>query len=247
MKKIESVNNQYIKDLYKLHEKKYRDISKKFLVEGEHLVIEAYKTGYLDTILISDSKYSFPGVECIYVTEEIIKKLAHTKTPQKIIGVCKYLNFKTSKTESKFLLLDDIQDPGNLGTLVRSSLGFNIDRIYLSKESVDIYNDKFLRSSGGAVFHTPIEVVDLYEKIIDLKNRGIEIFVTAVDGGVLLEDIKTNDNYAIILGNEGSGVKSELFALTTKNIYIKTNPKLESLNVAIAGSIILYYLNSKKS
>ena len=245
MKRIESVNNQYIKDLYKLHEKKYRDLEKKFLVEGVHLVSEAYKTKNLEAVLFCDEKYKLEGVENILVNDIIIQKLAFTKTPQKLIGVCKQINIKNA-SPSKFLLLDDIQDPGNLGTLTRSSLGFNIDRIYLSKGSVDIYNDKFIRASSGAIFHIDIEIVDLKEKILELKEQGIDIFGTSVENGVLLENIKSN-KYAIILGNEGSGVKKEILDLTTKNIFIKTNPLLESLNVSVAGSIILYYLNSIKS
>jgi len=246
MKRIESLSNQYIKDLYKLHDKRQRDIEKKFLVEGENLITEANKTGNLDTVLFSDEKYRIEGIKNIYVSDKIIQKLAFTKTPQKVIGVCKYLSIKNI-SGSRFLLLDDIQDPGNLGTLVRSSLGFNIDKIYLSKDSVDLYNDKFIRSSGGAIFHIDIEVVNIKEKIISLKEQGIVVYGTSVEKGVLLEDINQTNKYAIVLGNEGSGLKKEILDLTAKNIFIKINPALESLNVAIAGSIILYYLNSKKS
>lgn len=246
MKKIESVNNQYIKDLFKLHEKKYRDIENKFLIEGKNLVLEAYKTSNLEVVLTTDESFQLEGIECIFVSENIIQKLAHTKSPQNIIGVCKYLKAKLS-CATKYLLLDEIQDPGNLGTLVRSSLGFNIDKIYISNSTVDIYNDKFVRSSGGAIFHIDIEVVELKEKILELIENGVEVFGTSLDEANTLENTLVPSKYAILLGNEGSGVKKELLEITSKNIYIQTNPLLESLNVAIAGSIILYYFDKKKS
>lgn len=246
MKKIESVNNQYIKDLYKLHDKKYREIDKKFLIEGKKLIQEAYVTNNLQTILTTDTEFELDGIETVLVTDAIIQKLAYTKSPQKYIGVCKYIDPKES-TPSKILILDDIQDPGNLGTLVRSCLGFNIDKIYLSSSSVDLYNDKFIRSSGGAIFHVDIEVANLYDKIVELKGNNISVFGTSLINGVDLTKITVPEKYAIILGNEGNGVKRELLEITSKNIFINTNPLLESLNVAVAGSIILHYFNTKKS
>lgn len=246
MIKLESINNPYIKTLYSLHEKKYRDIEKRFLVEGEHLVTEAYKTNNLEVVLYSDEKYKLSGVENICVSQNIIQKLAFTKSPQNVIGVCKYLDAKKSNA-NKYLLLDDVQDPGNLGTLIRSSLGFNIDKVYLSKGSVDLYNDKFIRASQGAIFHVDIEIVELKETIENLIRQGINVYGTSLDGGVCLEEIKVPSKYAIILGNEGSGIKKDILSITTKNIYIQTNPLLESLNVSIAGSIILYYFDKQKS
>lgn len=246
MRKIDSINNQYIKDLYKLHEKKYRDVARKFLIEGENLIKEAYKTNNLEVLLTSDSNYKLDGIDNVLVSDAIIEKLAFTKTPQKYIGVCKYLNSKNTKA-SKYLLLDGIQDPGNLGTLIRSCLGFNIGKVYLSNDSVDIYNDKFIRASGGAIFHVDMEISDLEEVISDLKGKNIDVYGTSVVNGVALENIAIKEKYAIILGNEGSGVRKKILEMTTKNIYIKTNPLLESLNVAIAGSIILHYFDLKKS
>lgn len=246
MEQLTSVNNQYIKYLYKLHEKKYRDQEKKFLVEGEHLVMEAYKTNNLEAVIFSNPKYELDGVNSIFVSDNIIDKLAFTKTPQKIIGLCKYIEPKTIEGK-RFLLLDSIQDPGNLGTLVRTSLGFNIDKIYISENSVDKYNDKFIRSSQGAIFHVDIEVLNLKDLVIKLKNRGIKVYGTALENGIELDEIDVEDKYAIILGNEGSGISKDILDLTTKNIYIKTNPLLESLNVAIAGGIILHHFDRKKS
>ena len=149
MKKITSLTNEYVKELVKLHDKKYRDDKRKFIIEGYNLISEAKEA--LETVLIVDEKDMVTGIENILVTEEIINKIAFTKTPQKIIGICNYLeDFKL--TGERFLLLDQLQDPGNVGTLVRSALGFAIDLVIFSKGSVDIYNDKFIRATQGALF-----------------------------------------------------------------------------------------------
>lgn len=244
MELIKSVNNPLIKRLTKLKEKKYRDQEQLFLIEGEHLVYEANNKSLLEMVITSNETKQIANVRTILVTEEIIKKLSHTKTPQQIIGVVKYLKV-VNNTPKKFLILDNIQDPGNLGTLIRSCLAFNIDKIFLSKNTVDIYNDKVLRSTQGAIFNIDIEYVDLIGEIKSLKEKNIPIFGTVVEAGINLEQIEPLEKYALILGNEANGISAEVLELTTKNITIKTNEKLESLNVAIAGSIILYNLNKK--
>ena len=245
MNQLTSVNNPYIKSLAKLHNSKTRKEEKKFLVEGEHLVSEAYKTNHLEAIIYSDLKYKIDGVKNIYVTENIIKKLSLTKTPQQVMGVCSFISEKVINPR-RFLLIDNIQDPGNLGTLLRSCLGFNIDFIYLNNETVDIYNDKVIRASQGAIFHLDFTYANLEEVIPMLKSHGVSVYGTDVTSGVDLEDIEVPSKYAIILGNEGSGVNPKILNKTNKNIYIKTNPQLESLNVGVAGSIILYHFDKKR-
>jgi len=244
MEQLTSVNNPYIKSLVKLHDAKTRKEEKKFLVEGEHLVSEAYKSKYLDAIIYSDVKYQLDGVKNVYVNDAIIQKLSQTKTPQKVIGLCRFIENKSLKPK-RFLLLDNIQDPGNLGTLLRSALGFNIDKIYLGNGTVDIYNEKVVRASQGAIFHLDFEYDNLINVIKKLTSEGVTVYGTAVTNGIELDNIKIPEKFAIILGNEGSGINKEILKLTKQNIYIKTNPKLESLNVAIAGSIILYHFSKK--
>lgn len=245
MEQLTSINNPYIKYLSKLHNAKSRKEERKFLVEGEHLVSEAYKTKNLEAIIYSDSKFKLDGVKNIYVSDNIIEKLSLTKTPQKVIGLCKFLENKIENPKS-FLLLDNIQDPGNLGTLLRSSLGFNIDKIYLSKGTVDIYNDKVVRSSQGAIFYLDFEYQDLELVIEKLKSESVEVFGTDVSNGLTLDKVSVPNKYAIILGNEGSGISKNILSMVKQNIYIKTNLKLESLNVAIAGSIILHHFASNQ-
>lgn len=245
MKIIESINNPYIKGLIKLHEKKYRDEVQKFLIEGYHLVEEAKKTNLLLQVLIINEEDYQEGVENIFVNEAIINKLSFTKSPQKIIGVCRYFD-EYPLSGQRFVLLDDLQDPGNLGTIVRSSLGFNVDMVVLGLNSVDIYNDKFVRSTQGGIFNIKIIKRDLLEVINLLKQKGIKIIGTEITKGIELNILPKYQEFALVLGNEGNGISSKVLKATDVNVYIKTNERLESLNVAVAGGIILHHLNSEK-
>ena len=181
LKKIDSLNNNYIKELLKLKLKKYRDAEKKFLVEGYHLVEEAKDN--LVEVLIVDEKDIVEGVSNILVTKEIIKKLSFSETPQMIIGVCKYLSYNENENFNKVLLLDGLQDPGNIGTLIRSALGFGIDLVVLSNDSVDLYNDKLIRSSQGALFKVKTVQKDIKEMISLLKKHNIKVFGTSLKNG----------------------------------------------------------------
>lgn len=244
MKEITSINNDYIKYLLKLKEKKYRHLEKKFIIEGYHLVNEAYQAKMLKEVLVIDDDEKFEGVSVIKVTDQIIKKLSSTITPQNIIGICDISNEKEIKGK-KILLLDNINDPGNLGTLIRSSLGFGIDTIVLSEDCVDLYNEKVIRATQGAIFKINIIINDLKETIAYLQKHDIKVFGTSLESSKFLQEYKINNNYAILLGNEANGVKKELLQLTNDNIKIEIDNKLESLNVAVAGSIIMYYFNNQ--
>lgn len=242
MKKIESINNEHIKALYKLKTKKNRDESQMFLVDGYHLVKEAQQ--YLKEVLIVDEKDAISGVENILVTMEIIKKLSSTETPQPIIGVCHYFK-EEIEAVNRVLLLDNLQDPGNVGTLIRSALGFNMDLIVLSNDSVDIYNDKVIRASQGAIFKIKIIRKDICEMIEILKDKGIKVWGTSLKNGKALNDFEKVNKYALVLGNEGNGVKEAILNKCDKCIFVEMEKKLESLNVGIAGSIIMHYFYSK--
>jgi TrmH family RNA methyltransferase len=241
MKEITSINNDYIKYLLKLKEKKYRHLEKKFIIEGYHLVNEAYQAKMLKEVLVIDDDEKFEGVSVIKVTDQIIKKLSSTITPQNIIGICDISNEKEIKGK-KILLLDNINDPGNLGTLIRSSLGFGIDTIVLSEDCVDLYNEKVVRATQGAIFKINIIINDLKETIAYLQKHDIKVLGTSLESSKFLQEYKVNNNYAILLGNEANGVKKELLQLTNDNTKIEIANKLESLNVAVAFSIVLYNL-----
>lgn len=233
-----SIDNKKIKEIKKLNNKKYRDKGSKFLVEGEHLVLEAYKTGYLEELIL-EKDVLFPlDVETSYVTDNIIKYISELDTPQKIIGICK----KIQKEEygDRILVLDDIQDPGNLGTIIRSCVAFNIDTIILSENCVDLYNSKVIRASQGLLFHINIVRKDLLLELPKLKDEGYLIYGTRVTHGKDLKLLEKKSKFVIIMGNEGNGVCDEVCELCDEFIYIGMNEKCESLNVGVATSVILY-------
>lgn len=241
MEVITSLENKKIKNLAKLLNKKYRDQENMFLVEGEHLVIEANNAGCLmEVIKCEDYELDF-DVSTTIVTYDVIKKLSNTLNPQKVIGVCKKL--EETDIGNKVLILEDIQDPGNLGTIIRSSVAFGIDTIILSNNTVDMYNDKVLRSSEGMLFHINIIRDDINNVIDKLHKDGYQIYGTKVDGGTELKNVSFSEKCAIIMGNEGAGVSSSILDKCDKYIYIPMDNNCESLNVGVATSVILYEMS----
>ena len=149
-----SIDNKKIKQLKKLHLKKYRDKEKMFLVEGEHLIKEAYKSGYLKELFLEESCEYKINIPINYVSKNVMKYLSTLDTPSNMIGVCEKKESKICG--DKILILDNIQDPGNLGTIIRSAVAFNFDTIILSNNSVDLYNPKVIRASQGMIFKIDI-------------------------------------------------------------------------------------------
>jgi len=240
---IESLNNDKVKYWTKLNEKKYQKEEGLFIIEGEHLIIEAEKSGNLvEIILVENEEYDYPNKT--YVKENVMKKITSLKTPPKIIGVAKKIEEKPIK--GNVLILDNISDPGNMGTIIRSSAAFNIDTIIVSRECVNIYNPKVLRATEGLIFHLNIIEKDLKDAIKLLQNDGYVVYGTDVKRGSLIEQIKFPSKTAIVMGNEGQGVKEEIKELCDEYLYIQMNEKCESLNVGVASSIILYELSKQK-
>lgn len=243
MKEIKSINNDFIKQLCKLKDKKERYKNNEFLIEGYHLVEEAKKANILKYILTTKTDDIY-DVKSYLVTDEIIKKLSSTINPQGIIGVCQ-INNKNELIGDKYLLLDNVNDPGNVGTLIRSSLGLGIDTIILSNASVDIYNEKVVRATQGALFNMNVIYRELDQAILELKEKNVTIIGTALQSSIGLQELKHYDKYAIVLGNEANGISKEILDLADVNVRIEMQEKLESLNVTVAGSIVMYYLFTK--
>lgn len=242
---ITSLENEKIKNLVKLKDRKYRKKENKFLIETEHLVNEALKENIVEELIINkDEQVNInTNVPTIYVSKEIINRLSEMESPSNIMAVCKIPNKTLIGT--RILMLDEIQDPGNLGTIIRSAKAFNIDTIILSPNTVDMYNSKVIRSTQGMLFHTNIIVEELDKMIDILKEKGIKIYGTKVDNG---RDVCTLNNeekssFCLIMGNEGNGVSKEILEKCDDFIYISMNKDVESLNVGVATSILLYELN----
>jgi len=236
-----SVDNKHIKDLKKLNTKKYRDKTSSFLIEGEHLVLEAYKTGHLKELILDNDRVMPLNVETSYVTNNVFNYISTLETPPDIMGVCSKLEKK--EIGNKILILDNIQDPGNLGTIIRSAVAFNIDTIILGKDCVDLYNPKVIRSTQGLIFHINIIVEDLLTFIPELKKQKYKIYGTKVTHGKEVKSVEKNEKICIIMGNEGNGVKEDILSLCDEYMYIKMSSLCESLNVGVATSIILYELD----
>ena len=235
-----SIENKKIKDIKKLNQKKYQIDN--FIVEGEHLVNEAYKKGLLKTLIVEETSDFSLDVETLYVTENVLKYISELDNPQKIMGICKKI-IPNENLGNKILILDKVQDPGNLGTIIRSAVAFNVDTIILSEDTVSIYNSKVIRASQGMLFHINIKIGNLKEEIDNLKRQNYKIYSTDVNNGKSLKSLEKIDKFAIIMGNEGNGVSDEINKLSDEYIYINMNENCESLNVAIAASIILYELD----
>ncbi|XMB87024.1 RNA methyltransferase [Mycoplasmatota bacterium WC44] len=231
---IQSMSNNKVKELNKLNKKKHRLEEGKFLVEGYHLVEEAKKAGYLLEVL-STEDYDFENVTL--VDRLIIEKLSKSKSPQDVIGVCKMID-KNIQSD-KILILDDISDPGNFGTLLRSAVGFGFEKIIVSKDTCDEYNDKVIRSSQGAIFHVDIVRGDLVSEIKALSEY--KIIGTDLKGKTNYED--TVEKIALVLGNESRGMSEEVKEYCDEMLLIEIN-KIESLNVAIAGSILMHMIKN---
>ena len=230
---IESLSNEKIKEYTKLNQKKYRDETGMFLIEGTHLVEEAFKNNIVVDAYSLDDKYT-------KVSEEVMKKLSNLDTPPKYLAVCKKLEEKD--INGNIVILDGVQDPGNLGTIIRSSIAFNIDTIILSNDSVDLYNTKVLRATEGMIFNINIIRRDLNDILPILKDK-YTIYTTNVVNGSNLSEIKVNTPFALIMGSEGNGVKDDIASYADESVYIPMNDKCESLNVGVATSIILYEFN----
>lgn len=232
---IESVNNVNIKEYAKLNDKKYRDKTGLFIIEGEHLVREAELAGVLV------DAYSLDGSIGIQVSIPVMKKLSNLTNVPNVIGIAK--KTETKEVKGNILILDTIQDPGNLGTIIRSAVAFGIDTIVASPETVDLYNTKVIRGTEGLIFKINYIVTDLKEFLRNNKDK-YTIYTTNVSNGEDVSKIEINNQFILIMGNEGRGVSDDLADFADSTIYIPIQ-NCESLNVAIATSIILYEFNKK--
>jgi TrmH family RNA methyltransferase len=249
LKQIQSVKNPQVKQWKKLLTKKERDKTGTFLIEGFHLIEEALKQReQIVEIIVSDKielppRLDFGSNSITTVTDEISKELSDTETPQGIYAVCRETVDQTYVEKAKSLLLiDAVQDPGNLGTMIRTADAAGIDAVIVGHGSVDIYNSKVLRSAQGSHFHLPIVRGNLEEWIETLKKRNIPVYGTALENAKTYTEIVPQEEFALIVGNEGSGMNKDLLAKTTSNLYIPIYGQSESLNVAVAAGILLYYL-----
>ncbi len=237
IQEIKSKDNSLIKYVNKLKDNSFSKEEKKFIIEGIHL-IEMANSSLLYVLTnkkLDEEKYPNQYI----VTNEILEKLSNNKSASSVIGVCKFIEEKDDNN-GNILYLEDVQDPGNVGTLFRTALAFNIENIYVSEKTAYKYNLKVIQSSQGSIFNLNIKTLKI-DKIKKLKEKNYKIITTSLsEKSVFLNDFKfrKDEKYIIILGNEGQGVSKEALEIADVVLKIKME-NIDSLNVAIAGGIIL--------
>ncbi len=260
MLKITSKENDFIKHIKKLKDKKYRDINKEFIIEGIRLVAEAIQeNAKIKQIVLCDDceqsdlipkelMYDIAKLECVYVTENLFKYLSDVQNPQGILAVIEKDNEETQidYTQDIIVALDDVQDPGNLGTILRTVDSIGITQILVSKGTADCYNSKVVRSTMGAIFRIKvIECKDLLKTMKEIKKHKFKVMVSSLQTENSIYDVDYNKK-VIVIGNEANGVSEELQKLADEKVKIPMLGKTESLNASVATGIILYeYVRQK--
>ncbi|MDE8163038.1 TrmH family RNA methyltransferase [Erysipelothrix rhusiopathiae] len=232
--KITSLQNDFVKHCTKLSKKKYRDEHNEVLIEGEHLIQEANTAGIVKkTIGLTES-------DDVQITEHIAQKLSNTISGSHQFAIISKPQ-RELKEADRYLICDGVQDPGNLGTIIRTAHSFGFDAVIVSETCVDEFNDKVIRSTQGSIFHIPVIRMPLDVAIAQIKAWNIPVYASYLGENTHnLQDIKTCP-IAVVMGSEGSGVSDAVVDLCDGTVKIETT-QFESLNVAIASAIICYTL-----
>lgn len=260
MQVISSKDNEFIKHIKKLKDKKYRDINKEFIIEGIKLIKEAIEEkAEIKQIVVCDNcqnsdiipkelMYEIAKYECIYVTENIFKTISDVTTPQGLLAIIKINTTEEEIDYSQDIIvaLDDIQDPGNLGTILRTVDSIGLNQILVSKGTADCYNPKVVRSTMGAIFRVKIiECENLEETLKEIKKHKFELVITSLQTENSIYGINYNKK-VIVIGNEANGVKTKIQNIADVRAKIPMLGKTESLNASVATGIILYeYVRQK--
>ena len=260
MQVITSKDNEFVKHVKKLKEKKYRDQSQEFIIEGIKLVKEAIEEkANIKQIIICDNcensgiipkdlMYEIAKYNCVYVTENILKTMSDVNAPQGIMAIIEKNNKEKDIDYSQDIIvaLDDIQDPGNLGTILRTVDSIGLNQILVSKGTADCYNPKVVRSTMGAIFRIKIiECEDLEQTLKETQKNNFKLIVSSLQTNNSLYDIDF-DKKVIIIGNEANGVEPQIQEMADEKIKIPMLGKTESLNASVATGIILYeYVRQK--
>lgn len=247
MEFINSLDNSTIKKVKKLKQRKYREEEKKFLAEGRKFLDFTYTP---DLIILKENFEDFENIttklerfDCrkIVVNDRIFKELTSQENSQGVILVYPYCETNIEKINNNIIVLDKIQDPGNLGTIIRVADAAGFKDIILSKGSADCYNEKCVRSSMGSIFNMNIVYMEELQLIHFLKEKKYKFLVTALENNSIeYTDITLNEKNAIIFGSEGNGVSDNFLKAADETVIIPIYGSAESLNVAMASGIILY-------
>ena len=260
MQSISSKENELIKHIKKLKDKKERDMSNEYVIEGIKLIQEAIQENVnIKQIVVCDDcdktesiskdlMYEIAKYDCIYVTKKIFKYISEVQEPQGILAVIEKNNSDKDIDYNQDIIvaLDDVQDPGNLGTILRTVDSIGLTQILVSKGTADSYNPKVVRSTMGAIFRIKIiECEDLEKTLKEIKKHKFKVVVTSLQTENTIYGIKYNKK-VIVIGNEAKGVEKNIQDLADEKIKIPMLGKTESLNASVATGIVLYeYVRQK--
>ena len=243
---ITSKANSVVKNAKKLHQKKYRKSA--YLIEGWHLFEEAVQAGVTIEKVFALESYrdqlaAFP--QTIWVSEEILLDLADTQTPQGIVAVIQKEEVGLPDfSQGKFLFLEDVQDPGNVGTMIRTADAAGFTGVIVSDKSADIYSLKTLRSMQGSHFHLPIYRMPLTSFVEEAKKSDLPILATTLSRDSKdYRELSSLENFVLVMGNEGQGISSVMAESADQLVHIGMKGRAESLNVAVAAGILMFYFS----
>jgi spoU rRNA methylase len=243
---ITSKANSVVKNAKKLHQKKYRKSA--YLIEGWHLFEEAVQAGVTIEKVFALESYrdqlaAFP--QTIWVSEEILLDLADTQTPQGIVAVIQKEEVGLPDLhQGKFLFLEDVQDPGNVGTMIRTADAAGFTGVIVSDKSADIYSLKTLRSMQGSHFHLPIYRMPLATFVEEAKKSNLPILATTLSRESKdYRELSSLENFVLVMGNEGQGISSVMAESADQLVHIGMKGRAESLNVAVAAAILMFYFS----
>lgn len=253
MQVITSKDNEMVKKIKKLKDKKYRDIENKYIIEGIKLIDEAVDSNCNISIIVvceectlsgvidKDLLYKIAKYECMYVNEKVFETISDVKNPQGILAVVeKNISNEINYKDDIIVALDGLNDPGNLGTILRTIDSAGLSQVILSKDTVDSFNQKVVRSTMGAIFRLNIiEVEDIEKTLKEIKKHKYEVVVTSLDTNDSIYDIEYNKK-VIVIGNEANGVSDKIQSLADKKVKIPMIGKTESLNASVATGVIIY-------
>lgn len=247
MQEITSVNNDLVKETVKLQQKKYRDKENKFLLEGDKCIHEAFNAGinieYVFVLKEKAQNYKYLGEKVILTSEPVLKKISTTDSAPDAVGVALQKNYGVNdlKNAKKVVLLENVKDLGNLGTILRTSTAFGADAVVLYGDSADIYNPKCVRSSVGNLWKIPVIYVKDFSVLKDLFN-GYSRIATLPRAKTYLKDFEAKEPFVVMFGSEADGLSDELVNFATDEVKIEMASNVESLNLSVSCAVILYKL-----
>lgn len=247
MQDITSLNNNLVKETVKLQQKKYRDLEHKFILEGYKCVKEAFDAGIdIEYAFVLEEKvgeYEFLSEKLIKTNAVVLKKVSTTDSAPDVVAVAtqKIYDEKDLKSAKKVVLLENIKDLGNLGTILRTSVAFGADAVVLYGDCADLYNPKCVRSAVGNLWKIPVVYIKNFEKL-NMLFASYQRIATLPRTNNLLKQFKAKPPFVVMFGSEADGLSEDLIEFSTSEVKIEMVSSVESLNLSVSCAVVLYEL-----